>query len=568
MAATDSILAKSSERIKSQNRASGGSDQRRKKKVPKRILFALVAFLLGLGLVFAAIIIDLDQKSLSFTTEHILEIYSTDQLLVIITVTPWVLAAISFLIGQLQDKLELTSSHLNHNIAERDQELKYSHEFFQALAKNSPLALAQLDSHHLVISTNQAFEQLFGYSEIEMIGRSLDDLITTPQVLQEARSITQSVMDGKVTHQKSQRKKSDGELVDVEILGIPVFVRNEQIGGIGLYRDISHELASKTTLLENEARYRSLFEDSPISLWEEDFSDVKAVIDEIKRSEVTDFEVFFSKAPDQVMRCLQAVKIINVNKSTLQLYGAAKKAELLASLDQIVREDGRDQFTYELVKLAEGVFNFTFEISQFKLNGEKFYAELSFSIPEEYQDTWERVYISIIDITERKMSKEKLLFISFHDSLTGLYNYAYFQEELQRLENSRQYPVTIMMCDMNDLKRINDTYGHQAGDQAIQAAAKALCRAFRSEDVVARIGGDEFAIVLPRIDEEKASLIAERVTHEINRYNHHLGNNGNSHPLSLSIGMVTVPYGQPLAEGMKIADNRMYQHKEETKKKG
>jgi diguanylate cyclase (GGDEF)-like protein/PAS domain S-box-containing protein len=164
---------------------------------------------------------------------------------------------------------------------------------------------------------------------------------------------------------------------------------------------------------------------------------------------------------------------------------------------------------------------------------------------------------TILDITERKQTEEKLRYMSTHDPLTGLYNRGYFQEELERLELGRQFPVSIVVSDIDKLKYVNDTLGHAEGDDLITRAALMLKGAFRAEDVVARIGGDEFAVLLPSADAGVVEDALSRVLTKIEASNA----TGVSFPLSMSFGAATASKGERLEETLKLADKRMYEQK-------
>ncbi|MTV50005.1 diguanylate cyclase [Heliobacillus mobilis] len=117
----------------------------------------------------------------------------------------------------------------------------------------------------------------------------------------------------------------------------------------------------------------------------------------------------------------------------------------------------------------------------------------------------------ITDVTEQKRREEELHYLCFHDNLTGLYNRAYFEQEMNRLNTFRQLPLSIVIGDVNGLKLVNDTFGHKEGDRLLVCIAQVLKSELRNEDIICRWGGDEFAVVLPKTDEATAEKICSRI---------------------------------------------------------
>lgn len=159
---------------------------------------------------------------------------------------------------------------------------------------------------------------------------------------------------------------------------------------------------------------------------------------------------------------------------------------------------------------------------------------------------------------ERKRTEERIKHLSFHDSLTGLYNRAYFEEELERYNFPRYYPLSIISIDVNGLKVVNDTFGHNEGDKLLQHVASLLTSVSRKGDIVARIGGDEFAILLPSTTSEEARSFCERIKRACEK--------DKIRPIYLR---PNISLGYATQEGeyrdietiLKEADNRMYQNK-------
>ena len=119
------------------------------------------------------------------------------------------------------------------------------------------------------------------------------------------------------------------------------------------------------------------------------------------------------------------------------------------------------------------------------------------------------------DITERKQKEAAIQYLSDHDALTGVYNRAYFEREKMRLEAANTLPVSLIVCDINGLRQINDTYGHEEGDALIMALVKELKHCCRSSDLITRAAGDDFFIILPETDAETAVTIYEQISKSI-----------------------------------------------------
>ena len=164
------------------------------------------------------------------------------------------------------------------------------------------------------------------------------------------------------------------------------------------------------------------------------------------------------------------------------------------------------------------------------------------------------------EITVRKEMETELRYLSTHDILTGLYNRNFFETELHRFQDSRFFPVSIIVIDLDHLKHVNDLFGHATGDEMIFRAAQVLKDSFRTEDIIARMGGDEFVVLLPKTDEGAVQEALQRLRQRAQHQETPL--------LRMSIGAATGGKDSLLADVFRLADDVVYQDKALTKERG
>jgi diguanylate cyclase (GGDEF)-like protein/PAS domain S-box-containing protein len=166
------------------------------------------------------------------------------------------------------------------------------------------------------------------------------------------------------------------------------------------------------------------------------------------------------------------------------------------------------------------------------------------------------VVIVFRDFSDKKEKQEQIEYLSFHDHLTGLYNRRFFDEELRRLNTPRNLPLSLLIFDVNGLKLTNDAFGHIAGDRLLKTVAHTMQKMSRSDDIISRIGGDEFVILLPQTEIHEAKELAKRINNTLSKEHLDAGH------VSISSGWgVKTDIEEEIDEVFKAAENKMYQYK-------
>jgi diguanylate cyclase (GGDEF)-like protein/PAS domain S-box-containing protein len=249
--------------------------------------------------------------------------------------------------------------------------------------------------------------------------------------------------------------------------------------------------------------------------------------------------------------------IIEANLAAAWLLGVARTTLVKQPLTRFVQRNDHGSFHLRRKQLFESGDPQTCELRMLKSDGTEFSAHLTATTAHGASGSpVGRVVLT--DITERKQAVVQLQYLSLHDALTGLYNHGFFEASMERLQRGRHFPVSVLMADVDNLKAVNDRYGHAAGDSLLKEVAHLLTASFRADDVVARLGGDEFVVLMPETNASAAEGALRRFRQALEDHNSPAAET----PLRVSCGVGTCEKGDPVAEALKKADANMYLEKQ------
>lgn len=250
------------------------------------------------------------------------------------------------------------------------------------------------------------------------------------------------------------------------------------------------------------------------------------------------------------------------NTSCLEMLGYKDQSELIGKDMHVITHHSHEDGTplpvkqcriYQTLKTGEGT-HVDDEVFK-RADGSAFDVEY-FSYPQFKDGRLIGAVVTFMDITKRKKAEENIKYLSYHDALTGLYNRMFFEEELNRINNKKNLPISIIMGDVNGLKLVNDVFGHAFGDLLLKKAAVTLRAHCRKDDIISRIGGDEFVVLLPKTQKEDAERIMKQIQSAFSREKIAAVKG------SISMGCDTkTSMDQSILHVLEAAEDRMYQQK-------
>ena len=426
--------------------------------------------------------------------------------------------------------LELAEILISHVTAALErvysqQKINEQNDFLSTILEVQSGLVILLDPEGKIVRFNKACERLTGYKEEEVKGKTVWELF-----LDKNKEKVKSVF--------TQLKNKD----------YPNKSENYWLTKTGEKRQISW---ANNVILDDKGEIKYIVGTGI------DISDRIEQEEKLKEQKAY-FEQLFNNSPEAIVLLDNKHRVLKANKKFEVLFGFKESEIINRNIDNLILPEEyleKGKAYTEKVKNGKKVSG---ESLRKNKEGKKIDVFLQ-GFPIELSDGQIGIYALYNDITERKKREKRIEYLSFHDEMTGLYNRRYFENELKRLDSSRKYPITIIIGDLDGLKAVNDSCGHKKGDEYIINTASILKSTARSEDIIARIGGDEFALILPLTDYNEAAGICNRIRDNIKKFN---SQNKLSKELSISLGFEVLKNSeQSLDEVFKKADDNMYLNK-------
>lgn len=465
---------------------------------------------------------------------------------------------------QMMDELlELRRQMAEIRVAEEYQrqcnkKLTEQVEYLQSLLNDMNELFLTFDTTGSITLVNKRVPEVLGYGAGELLGTPVFEYIHHPDKERVSVYFQARIVEGITGSHEISLVHKDGSPRVVRINASPIIKNGQVIGGSVLGEDITDRKRIEKNLIESEETYRTIFENTGTAMLIVEENTVVS----LANSRVEELTGYFKEEIENKKSWTEFVPDNDLGK--MKEYHSARRkdpASAPAAYEfKLIDRGGNVRDIYLNIALISGtkksvvsLMDIT-ERKQIEMKLSATNEELEATL-EELRATEDELRYQISQLREKE---RQIRHVSLHDSITGLHNRVYFEEEMRRMESGRHNPVGLIICDVDGLKLVNDTLGHDTGDTLLVAAARVIRDSFRGSDVVARVGGDEFAVVLPGsslpVVEESCRRIEEAVT-AYNIANPEL-------PLSISVGYaVRNDSSRGMDDLFKEADNNMYRKK-------
>lgn len=423
------------------------------------------------------------------------------------------------------NNIEILSS--GEDITEKkryEAELLESNLRFQNIFEKAPLGYQSLDANGNLLEVNQTWANMLGYEKSEVIGKPFVSFLAPKYKKFFKKRFEQFKKEGRI-HSEFAMIHKDGSLRIIEFEGMVGYDKNHNF--VQTYcnlNDITQRHQSKMRLKQSEESLKLAQSIAKIGSWELDIEKNRICLSDEARKllELDDSHPYNSIS-----------EITKMIKDTDSL-------SFKQSLEKLIHENAPCDITFEINTATKSIK----------------YINCKASLFTDSKNDPVKVIGVIRDITNERNKQLELEHIIIHDYLTNLYNRRYYFEQFSFLDQEKFYPLGIMMMDVNGLKIINDAFGHAIGDEALQAIGTILKNIFGPKDIVSRIGGDEFAALIPNTTPETLLKYKEAIVSKAKK------TKVKNIELSLAVGYeIKHSVIEDIDELQRLAENHMYKHK-------
>ena len=301
---------------------------------------------------------------------------------------------------------------------------------------------------------------------------------------------------------------------------------NNVIGAEGFITDVTKRKLAEQALKRSEERFRTMFEEAPLGM---------AIMDAL------------------------AGEIYQVNARFVEILGRTKRELVPSNIEDYSNPEDIEIYRHKIKLILTHQISIFSQYQQIiKPDGSIVWVNITIApLNTEEEFSNQRLLCMLEDVTDRRKAEEEILYLSYYDQLTGLYNRRFYTEELRRIDTERNLPITLVMADVNGLKLTNDAFGHHTGDRLLMYIADMIRKQCRADDILARIGGDEFILLLPQTDSDQAAKLVERIKTAI-------VNEDDYYPVACSVSFGWDTKKEPAEDINKTytsAEDRMYRRK-------
>lgn len=272
-------------------------------------------------------------------------------------------------------------------------------ELYKLILESISEGVCIIDAEKKIRLVNKKLTEITGYSKSELLGKLLSDFMDVGESIEAGNGVRGEQEIKKVIEYELTTKDKNCKWVSLN--SQPLFKGKRFLGVLTTVSDITEHKKNTKSLQENFSKYSSLFEDSPIPIWDEDFSLIKKEIDLIKASGVKNIKKYFQKNREELDRVTQKLIVRNINEAVVQINEAKSKEEVLNNFKYLVTKDSVNYALLQLDAIAKGIPTCEFDAELKTFKGNIRFVHLKWSVVKGYEETYERVYLTTTDLTER-----------------------------------------------------------------------------------------------------------------------------------------------------------------------